>query len=112
MNDQPFDHRFNPFAVSHVELIDPSPPPAPLRTGRACPFCSSKSSGRQCAGCGRDVTAPRKICGSCRRTTPSQDRYCCHCRARQHSELSWKLPLIVLAFAVIFLLNVAIALYG
>jgi predicted amidophosphoribosyltransferase len=76
---------------------------------KPCPFCGATVAGALCDRCGRDPTASRRVCPTCKQMTPTAETVCCHCGARIRSELAWKIPLIVAifaaAFALAFILN-------
>lgn len=99
----------NPFGFTPADVVPP-PPPMVLPRQRACPFCDCQTGNRHCDGCGRDVTLPRRVCGHCRQATPTNDRVCCRCGHRASGELAWKIPVILLLFFLVFVLNVLIAL--
>ena len=71
-----------------------------IEGGRPCPFCDGTAADTTCGKCGRDVTASRRPCKACGKFTPTADKACCHCGAHHGSELSWKIPLIILIFAL------------
>ena len=72
-----------------------------------CPFCGAAASG-VCPGCGRDPTARRRVCGSCKKMTPIAEPACCHCKRVSSSELPGKVMIIVLLFAAAFALAIAL----
>lgn len=77
-----------------------------------CPFCARPAAGgKPCPGCRRDPSAPRRVCPGCKRLTPKAEGACMHCARPFHSEMWWKLPLIIglfiLAMIVSFLLALA-----
>lgn len=73
---------------------------------RKCPFCETLNVQSLCKKCGRDVTAPRRLCTHCQRMTPMNEENCAHCKARQTSDLRWKVPLIVGIFLLAFILSI------
>jgi len=77
---------------------------------RDCPFCGGAAPGARCPACGRDPTANRRICDACGKATPLSERACCHCSAKSRSDLSWKVPVIILLFAAAFALSLILAL--
>jgi predicted amidophosphoribosyltransferase len=67
----------------------------------ACPYCGNpQATPVTCAVCGRNPSAPRRICSSCKKMTPKAERVCLHCRTVFTSELSWKIPVIILVIVV------------
>lgn len=78
--------------------------------GRACPFCGASAAAQVCGSCGRDTTAPRRPCGRCRQMVPSSERVCPKCGAAFRSDMSWKIPLIVLLFLLAFVVSILLAL--
>lgn len=77
---------------------------------RTCPFCGAAAVNRICGSCGRDTTAPRRPCRACGKMVPSRDRSCWNCGAVFGNELSWKIPVIVLLFAAVFVVSLALSL--
>jgi predicted amidophosphoribosyltransferase len=75
---------------------------------RPCPFCGTPSPGQRCPGCQRDVTGARRPCKRCGKMTPSAESTCCHCHAAMGSELSWKIPVIILLFVAAFVVSILI----
>lgn len=75
---------------------------------RFCPFCGTVVAVSYCSGCGRDPTAPRKVCRACGEMTPIRDPNCCHCGARFTSDLSWKIPVIIALFVAALVLAVVV----
>lgn len=75
-----------------------------------CPFCRAKTPGAFCPKCGRNRTAARRVCRSCGEMTPMEERDCCHCGAKQRSDLYRKIPQIVALFAVAIGLSIIIRL--
>ena len=69
----------------------------------ACPFCGGVAAAATgdalCDECGRDRTAPRRICKQCKNLTPIAEPACHNCGMVKSSELRWKIPLIVAMFA-------------
>lgn len=67
--------------------------------------------GATCPACQRDTSLPRRVCPACKRMTPKAEPSCMHCGKTFHSEMWWKIPLIiglfVLAVIVSFLLALA-----
>jgi len=76
---------------------------------RSCPFCATPTPDQRCATCGRQVSAPRRPCGACKRMTPSAEPACMHCGARHTSDLRWKVPLIVALFLAAFVVSILLA---
>lgn len=81
---------------------------------RPCPFCAatiaaSPVEGARCPSCGRDPTAPRRVCDACKKMTPTSDRACVHCGAGPANELAWKVPLIIALFVGAAVLSVVVA---
>jgi predicted amidophosphoribosyltransferase len=77
---------------------------------RTCPFCGAAASGQRCPSCGRDPTASRRVCEKCGKSTPLSEGTCCHCSAPPGSELAWKIPVIILLFALAFAVSIAVGL--
>ncbi len=77
---------------------------------RVCPFCDKPASDTACSSCGRDPTAPRKVCSACQNMTPTAEGACCRCGKSQHSEMWWKIPLIVALFIAAIILSIILAL--
>ena len=77
-----------------------------------CPYCREPAPEQLCPSCGRDTTAPRRICPTCQRIAPTIDAACWHCGAVFTSELWWKVPVIVLLFAIAFAISIALAAFG
>ncbi len=76
---------------------------------RTCPFCGSPSAvGAPCPGCGRDPAAARRVCAKCGKGTPIPEGVCCHCGAGAGSDLSWKIPVIILIFALAFAVSILV----
>jgi len=75
-----------------------------------CPFCGAQAIAPRCMTCQRDPRSPRRICGHCQKQTPTNEPKCMHCQFTPGSELSWKVPVIVLMFIVAFVLAVALQL--
>ncbi len=75
-----------------------------------CPFCGTATPGPFCPNCGRDRTAARQVCRSCRQMTPKNEPECSHCGARQVNELARKVPMIIAIFAVTIALSVVLRL--
>jgi hypothetical protein len=73
-----------------------------------CPFCGQPAVSPRCGTCQRDPKAARRICGHCQKQTPTAEKQCMHCRGAAGSEMSWKVPLIVLMFIAAFVLAVAL----
>ena len=78
--------------------------------GRVCPFCRAPAAAQVCGSCGRDTTAPRRPCGRCRQMVPSSERVCPKCGAAFRSDMSWKIPLIILLFLLAFVVSILLAL--
>lgn len=76
----------------------------------ACPFCEGDVRDGECLSCGRDPRAPRRICGQCGQGTPEEETSCCRCRTPFHSEMWWKIPLILTLFVLAFILAVVLQL--
>ncbi len=76
---------------------------------RPCPFCGGDASGATCARCGRDPTAARRVCASCKKLTPTKEAACVHCRAVATSDLSWKIPLIIGLFVAAIILSMVLS---
>jgi predicted amidophosphoribosyltransferase len=49
-----------------------------------------------CPHCGRNPSAPRRICTTCKMMTPKAERACWHCGMVFTSEMSWKIPVVIL----------------
>ena len=81
----------------------------------SCPFCDSTVElafgERDCPSCGRDRTAPRRLCGNkqCGRMTPKAEKACVHCGQNTKSELRWKIPVIILLFVLAFGIALVVA---
>lgn len=75
---------------------------------RVCPFCSEPAPERICGDCKRDTTMPRHPCKICRMIVPNSETHCWHCGAPVRSELRWKLPVIILVFVIVMLINAII----
>ena len=88
----------------------PSPEARTDAAAVACPFCGARHAGALCLDCGRDKTAPRRICARCHAAAPRDEPACQACGQRRVSELRWKIPLIVALFAAAFALAVALRL--
>jgi predicted amidophosphoribosyltransferase len=73
-----------------------------------CPFCEQATEAPVCAHCGRDPTIRRRVCGGCKKMTPSGEPACCHCSRRFRSDLAWKIPTIIVMFAVAVVLSLVI----
>ena len=76
---------------------------------RPCPFCGATVEFSTCPQCKRDPTAPRRVCTSCQKMTPTAERGCVHCKAAPTSELAWKVPVIVALFVGALILSVVVA---
>ena len=87
-----------------------APGPDAAASARPCPFCGAEVAGGRCPGCGRDVTARRRVCPRCHRMTPADEPVCSHCGAAFRSELRWKIPLIIALFVLAFIVAVALQL--
>lgn len=67
----------------------------------ACPYCGNpQATPVTCAACGRNPSAPRRVCSTCKKMTPKAEPVCLHCRTVFTSELSWKIPVIILVVIV------------
>jgi hypothetical protein len=75
---------------------------------RACPFCGAPAAEKFCGACGRNTTAPRRPCGKCGRLSPSSLGVCWNCGAQFHSDMRWKVPLIIFLFVLAFLVSIVI----
>ena len=73
-----------------------------------CPFCGGTTNQQRCGWCGRDTTAPRRPCKNCLRMVPSYEPACWNCGAKLKSDLNWKIPLIILMFALAIALSILI----
>jgi hypothetical protein len=73
---------------------------------RICPYCGAPTPTAICAGCSRDTTAPRKICSDCGKMMPAADRQCWFCGTRAHSELRWKIPLMIGIILLLLVLQI------
>jgi len=72
-----------------------------------CPYCQDPgASDRHCARCGRDPSAPRRVCGACRKLTPTKEPRCCHCGSVYTSDLWWKIPVVVALMILAVILRV------
>lgn len=80
-----------------------------MADGRICPFCGTAASGPACPSCGRDPAASRRVCAKCGKATPIGEAACCHCGEQKRSDLAWKIPVIVLLFALAVILSVVVA---
>lgn len=89
----------------HAPVINPGAQSAV----RSCPFCAAPVTADRdvCALCGRDPTASRRSCRSCQRMTPSAERSCWNCGAKMHSELHWKIPLVIFLLLLSLVLGFA-----
>ncbi len=83
--------------------------PQPLGFAPVCPFCGVAAAPPRCSTCGRDPSAQRRICTRCQRQTPSAERLCLHCRMPAANEMVWKIPVIILLFAIAFAISIAVA---
>ena len=81
-----------------------------MALGRTCPFCGAMAAATVCAACGRDTTAPRRLCPTCGKMTPSTEPKCWNCGTKLPSDLSWKIPLIVLLFVLALVASILISL--
>jgi predicted nucleic acid-binding Zn ribbon protein len=79
-------------------------------TTRACPFCGAAAATQLCKSCGRDTTASRRPCPACKKMVPSSETVCWNCRAVLHSDLRWKIPVIILLFVLAFIVGIGISL--
>ena len=75
-----------------------------------CPFCGGTSNSQLCNWCGRDTTAPRRPCRRCGRMSPTAEPVCRNCGAKFKSDMAWKVPVIILLFALAIALGVILAL--
>ncbi|HWO18402.1 MAG TPA: hypothetical protein VNO30_06485 [Kofleriaceae bacterium] len=73
-----------------------------------CPFCGAPAISPRCQQCQRDPQAPRRICGHCAKQTPSSEKACMHCQTAAGSDLSWKIPLIVVLFLLALAVSIAV----
>ena len=73
-----------------------------------CPFCGTATAAARCERCQRDPRGARRICGPCARQTPTTEPTCMHCGAGKPNDMAWKIPVIVLMFALAFALAVAL----
>jgi hypothetical protein len=71
-----------------------------------CPFCGQPAVPPRCATCQREPKAPRRICGSCKRQTPTAEKACMHCQGAPGSDMSWKIPLIIAMFVAAIVLSI------
>jgi len=79
-----------------------------------CPFCDSSDfvdDSKICSHCGRNITAIRILCKSCKKMTPSQEKICCHCGVKHKNDLHWKIPVIILLFIAAFILSIVIRVF-
>jgi predicted amidophosphoribosyltransferase len=75
----------------------------------ACPYCGNpQASPDVCLHCGRNPSAPRRICPTCKMMTPKSERACWHCGAVFTSELSWKIPVVIVVIIVSAILQFVI----
>lgn len=58
------------------------------------------------------ATVTQRVCTACRNLTPATEPACSQCGAPFRSDLRWKVPLIVLLFALALAISVAIELYA
>jgi len=72
---------------------------------RQCPFCGADTNTDYCSSCKRDTRAPRRICSECGKMSPVAEEVCCHCGMEVKSDLSWKIPLIILMFVLAFVIT-------
>lgn len=74
-----------------------------------CPFCGNQqATADHCSACNRNPSLPRRVCSACNRVSPSSEAACMHCKRAFGSEMSWKVPLIVLLFVAAIVISVAL----
>lgn len=94
----------------------PHPPQYPPPGGQnpygtiVCPFCGGTTNQQICNWCGRDTTAPRRPCPTCRRMATTYEPVCWNCGTKFKSEMAWKIPLIILIFVLAITLSIVIRL--
>ncbi len=76
-----------------------------------CPFCEVENPGNPCSNCKRDPTARRKVCAACKKMTPLAEENCCHCGAKQFSEMRCKIPTIIIMFVTVFVVSTIVAVF-
>jgi hypothetical protein len=79
---------------------------APIAT--LCPYCGAMAASALCGTCRRDPRGSRRICGRCQRQTPIAEKVCMHCKTPAGSEMSWKVPLIIVMFVAAIALAIAL----
>jgi hypothetical protein len=82
--------------------MDPAAQPLP------CAFCGTPAASPRCSTCQRDPRAPRRVCKNCHKQTPTAEPRCMHCQVAAGSDMSWKVPLIIVMFVLAFVLAVAL----
>ncbi|HEY1263780.1 MAG TPA: serine/threonine-protein kinase [Terriglobales bacterium] len=113
ISDQPTEVAREPVRTGNTAPpLRATPPPRTTsppagKTQRPCPFCSQMTSATICSSCGRDTSAPRRVCSSCGKMVPERDKTCWNCNQRLRSDLAWKVPVAILIFVVLILLQLA-----
>jgi hypothetical protein len=105
--------RVQPHVEPQVQIYGGAQPAAqpqlnlPEVPGRVCPYCGVAAPGQVCANCRRDTTARRRICSKCGRITPSAEPACMSCGKHYTSDLTWKIPVIIVMFIVVVIISIA-----